>query len=206
MPNWVRMSDLVLFPLFHGTSTLYIESFRNRAPPSLWPYRDRAIELLGKTLKRLVAVGGEVEFWERDTLTQASGNSNWQHGQLYLTPSRYTATKYARTGGRNGGELFAMCSKALDRLGERDAESANALLQEASDLRKFLQGGGSPMLVVFERLRPSDLEAEKKTDSVDSLLDRLSTSDGYLRGVFAQQSNFRLKPSRGTVSRIESIE
>ena len=114
------MDALISFPLFHGTSTLYVESFRSGEVPSLWPYRDRAIEILGRTIERLDAVGGEVEFWERNALTQESGRSNWQHGELYLTPSRFTATKYARTGGTNGGELFTMCKEALDRLDALD--------------------------------------------------------------------------------------
>jgi len=101
------------FPLFHGSSTHYLDHFAPGFLPKAWPYRDTAIQLLRQTTTVIASLGGEIEWWERDTLAQASENANWQHGQIYVTPSRISALRYARTAGEYGGELLAMCASAL---------------------------------------------------------------------------------------------
>jgi len=199
------VSDLAPFPMFHGTSTLYTDSFRQGYLPGPWPYRDEAIALLQRSLRNLTAASAEVEPWILETVAQHSGASNWQHGQIYVTPSRFTALKYAETGGRNGGELLCMCSLVLNRLEAENPATALRYRSEAPSLERFLVGAGSPMLVVFDELKLSELEAERDKLCVDDLMNQLNTADPMLFDLLGQQCNFRLKPGTGTVSRIEKL-
>jgi hypothetical protein len=193
------------FPLFHGTSTHYLEFFQSGSPPKACPFRDQAIELLRKVSDAIKDAGGEIKFWIRDTLAQASGASNWQHGEIYLTPSLCTASKYARTGGAHGGELLTMCACSLSKLAEIDPDKSMLLRTEASDLQKFLNGGGKPMLVVFENVNVDDLNPERASETMDDVLERLPQKDNEFFGLLTQQTNFRLKLGRSVINRTEII-
>ena len=101
----------VPFPLFHGTSSHYLELFRPGTVPGDWPYGDAAISLLGETWAALREFGREPDWWVERTLNQVSGPANWQHGELYLTPSRLSAARYAVGRAIDGGELLTMCPR-----------------------------------------------------------------------------------------------
>lgn len=195
------------FPLLHGTSTLYTGYFVPGSIAVAWIHRDAAIELLRQTTNAIASLAGGVKFWERDALAQASHLANWQHGQIFLTPSRESAFRYAHSGAKHGGELLTICACALERLSVLDAESYRRLRGNADGLARYLDGGGRPMLVVFDGVDTDDLDAERSGfESVEKLLSRLPHPDDPHFDVLTQQSNFRFRQNKGIVSRIELIE
>ena len=194
----------VPFPLFHGTSSHYLELFRPGTVPGDWPYGDAAISLLGETWAALREFGREPDWWVERTLNQVSGPANWQHGELYLTPSRLSAARYAVGGAIYGGEFLTMCRNAVDMLFESDGAKAERLLRSAGSLAGFLEGDGSPMLVEFANVRTCDLLPERKSDDVPTALFRLD--DESMRELLGQQTNFRLVPGCGTVVRMFHLE
>lgn len=194
------------FALFHGTSNWYGYNFRPGEVAKGWPHRDEALALLNGILAGLTDADAVVEFWMKETMSQSSGHANWRHGSVCVTPSRYTASKYARTGASNGGELVTMCACALERLSKLDNALAERLVSGCSDnIRELLAGGGTPALVVYERVPESDLEAERGIETVQDVLARLSDLDDAAFDVISQQSNFLLKPGRGVVTRLEAV-
>ena len=68
--------------------------------------------------------------------------------------------------------------------------------------------GGRPMLVVFEEVQLNDLEPERHGESIRRHLAYLKENkeDPILFEAVGQTCNFRLKPNRGIVGKIELIE
>ena len=196
--------NTVSFPLFHGTSSHYLEFFRPGTVPGGWPYRDTAISLLREIWATLRALGRKPDWWVERTLNQVSGPANWQHGVLYLTPSRCSAARYATGGAVYGGELLTMCREAADMLSESDRAMAESIVQNAKSIVDLLKGGGSPILVEFANDRVDDLLPEKEFDGVSTALSRMDNED--MRELVGQQTKFRLTPGCGTVAQVFHLE
>ena len=200
-------SSLVPFPLYHGTSSHYLSLFRPGSRPSKWPHRDDAIGLFRQTWAELRNLGQEPEWWIENMVNQVSGRSNWQHGQLYLTPSVKTAVCYARDGARRGGELLSECAKALDRLAEMDAASAERLLQAAGSVQSLLcSDGWPPLLIQFDELRVGDLLTENADSDVEEQLAGIVSQEGWKRDLAERQSNFRLNEGCGRITSVFVVE
>ena len=102
-------TKLVPFPLFHGSSNHYLSSFKLGSTPVAWSHKDTALRLLREVwddldrLRDQVATDaqeklhwdithGRVPWFVQRVIDQSSSfSSNWQHGELYLTPSKRTA-------------------------------------------------------------------------------------------------------------------
>jgi hypothetical protein len=91
-------TQTVPFSLYHGSSSHYLPEFQPGTRVGLWPYKATALNLLRETSVELKEHGAEFDFGIDSTLKQESGRLNWQHGGLYVTPSKRTAVKYAATG------------------------------------------------------------------------------------------------------------
>lgn len=190
----------VPFPLYHGSSTHYLERFRPGQPPSNWPYTVHALELYRRVWTELKLLGHVPDWWRERTLVQGSGHANWQHGQLYVTPSKISAVGFAGGGAAHGGELLQCCRDALDLLSGRDPGRAAELLHGAQDIRHFLEHTGLPILVEFGKVPVSGLSCERPSDDVGAQLAELADFDDKMRELMGQQKNFRLAPGCGVVA------
>jgi hypothetical protein len=193
------------FPLFHGTSTHHVHAFPVGRPPEPWPFRNAALSLLREAWKSLVAAGQEPEWHVEQILEQASGRSNWQHGQLYVTASRCDAVRYAGSNAGYGGELLTACGDALERL--NNPLLASELLVQYSALSPFLRGGGKPLLIELTNISEADLMTpERQDDDAKFLVSTLrGLADQDERDLKGQQSNFRLPTGVGTVSAVFEV-
>ena len=200
------MASIVPFPLYHGSSTHYTHGFRRGGPPDHWPFKEHALDLLRRTWTRLDTYGQEPEFWIQNILAQRTGPANWRHGVLYVTPSERTAVNYAGGGATYGGEILTQCREGLTRLRALDEPAAQDLLDHAAPaLRKFLSGGGKPIVVKLVDVMVAHLESETNRDRDDEIarLTPLSDRDRELR---AQQTNFRLLPGSGIVCEVHLLK
>lgn len=193
-------SQIISFPLFHGTSSYYRTGFKPGTTPAVWPHKGVALGLLRGAWDALREFGREPEWYEENILNQVSGYSNWQHGELYVTPSKWSAVRYARNGAVYGGELLTACRSAIDELIELDPERAERLMRNAEGVSKLLKGSGSPILVEFVDVRVCHLLPERESDDVLTALSRLD--DERKRETIGQQTNFRLISGCGTVHRV----
>ena len=190
------------FALYHGSSSHYLEHFRPGRPPSPWPYAPHALELYQQVWKALKRLGHAPDWWEERILAQDSGHANWQHGQLYVTPSKASAARYADGGAAHGGELLQLCRNALDKFEKLEPGGTTELLRGAGGITRFLDETGLPILVEFGNLPLSGLLPERQSDDVSSQLAELLNLDEMKRDLMGQQTNFRLAPGCGVVARV----
>ena len=192
----------VQFALFHGSSSHYLEHFRPGQPPSPWPYAPHALKLYRQVWTELKCLGHPPDWWEERVLAQNSGHANWQHGHLYVTPSKASAVRYAGGGAAHGGELLQLCRTALDELAKLNPGRTTELLRGANGIGRFLKKTGLPMLVELGNIPVSGLSPERPSDDVSAQLAQLVNFDGKMRELMGQQTNFRLAPGCGVVARV----
>ena len=135
-------------------------------------------------------------------MAQDSGHANWQHGQLYVTPSKKSAVRYAGGGAAHGGELLKSCRDAIDQLSGLNPARAAELLRGAQDIGRFLEEIGLPILVELGKVPVSGLSPERPSDDVNAQLAELADFDEEMRELMGQQTNFRLAPDCGVVARV----
>ena len=202
------MSDQTFpFPLFHGSSTHYSDTFLPGRAVVPWPHKDAALQLLRDVSAALRASGVEPDWWFAQAVEQATGPSNWQHGELYVSPSRISAVRYAKTGAEHGGELMTMCRFALNQFKELHPSRMKQLLSPYDSLGLFLEGGGRPLLVEFDRVRFSAVvpEAGESRFGAVEVAEVVNGKDDEYRDVLCQQFNFRLELDFAIVSRVHLL-
>lgn len=199
-------STHVPFVLYHGTSSHHLANFRPGNLLSHWPYKREALKLYRQVWMELRRIGHTPDWWQERVLTQESGFANWQHGQLYVTPSKVSAVRYASGGAAHGGELLQLCRNAIDELAKFDQSEADKLLNDARRVGSFLKETGVPILIEFENVRVRGLSAERSSDSLDSRLAELVKMNVRKREHLGQQINFRLAPGFGVVGRVFEVE
>ena len=192
----------VPFALYHGSSSHYLVYFRPEETLSDWPHTRDALELYRRLWKELKRLGQSPEWWQEKILAQDSGHANWQHGQLYVTPSKASAVRYADSGAAHGGELLQSCRDALDELAKLDPGGATELLCGAGRIGCFLKETGRPILIEFRNVQVSGLSSERPSDDVSAQLAALASMDQSTRGLRGQQANFRLAPGCAIVGRV----
>ena len=201
-PTSPREPSHVPFALYHGLSSHYLVNFRLGETLSDWLYKGDALELYRRVGTELKRLGHAPDWWQGKILAQESGHANWQHGQLYVTPSKASAVRYARGGSAHGGELLQSCRDALDELARLDPGRMSELLRGAESIRRFLEETGQPILIEFKNVRVSGLSPERPSDNVSGQLAELADFDEKMRELMGQQSNFRLAPDCAVVGRV----
>ena len=216
--------DVVPFPLYHGTSGHYLSAFKPGCPPADWPHKDAALRLLRDawdvlSLRRHQVPNDvseslewnvrydEVPYMAKSIVEQSSRGANWQHGELYLSPSAAASVKYGCSGARYGGELLTYCKKSIDALETVDYDLAKELSAAAKGLNEFLQGTEHPpILVEFNEVRVDELSTEIAGEDVRERLRLLTdATDKSVLRFLGQQTNFRLAKGCGIVSRVHEI-
>lgn len=201
------VTDLVPFPLYHGTSSHYLSAFKSGSIPPDWPHKDSALNLLMDISEELKALGQEPDWYFETVLQRTSGQLNWQYGELYLTPSKLTAAKYARRVAKHGGELLTFCRRAIDTLGDLDTIRAESVMHNYEGLAFLLEGNGwPPLLVQFDHIRLADVSPETEGPDVIALVSRVANADPDFREIIGQQSNFRLASGQGRVGQVFELD
>ena len=191
----------VPFPFYHGSSSHYLPHFRPDRSPSNWPYARDALDLYRRVWTELKRFGRAPDWWQENILTQQSGHANWQHGQLYVTPSIGSAVGYAGGNAAHGGELLQTCRDALDELAKLDPGKTTPLLDSAGSVGRFLEDTGQPILIEFTDVQVSGLSPERSSDDVSERLAELIAMDEPTREHMGQ-TNFRLATGCGIVARV----
>lgn len=195
----------VPFALYHGTSSHYIANFQPGKPLSNWRYKRDALELYRRVWTELRRLGQNPEWWQEKILDQVSEYANWQHGQLYVTPSRMSAVRYAIGGAAHGGELLQLCREAINDLSKLQRSKADGLLNGMKSVGHLLTEIGQPIVIEFEKIQVCGLSAERSSDDVRARIDYLEKMDDKKREIMGQQANFRLAPDCCVVGRVFDV-
>ena len=212
-------------PLYHGTSSHFLASFKPGTAPDVWLYKDVALNLLRDAWSEVshrreqvpIEIRNEIlwdinfdkfPFYVKNMICQATGPSaNWQHGEIYVALSRSAAVSYARDGARYGGELLTWGKKALDILATLDQEKAEELTLSGAMLHSLLQGTElPPILVEFTGVNVEclTLETERSYNAREFFLSHTEEFE-ETDEVILPYENFRLASGCGTVKRVFEI-
>ncbi len=187
------------FPLYHGTSTLFTDSIKANGLGG----NDIIKEL------RVLNFLSELETLADTTLTN---NENWiyspkysisqitsqktgfQHGQVYLSPSRHTAGRYSQR--TFGSEAISSVFEVVDILRSNNIQISNDLLNRFQAIMHLETVEKKPILYEISDLPVDYLLMGEKGEDVNIQIDKVMKIiekygfDGILG--HAQQINFRL--------------
>ena len=188
-------------PLYHGTSTLFIDGIRSKGlgganPIADWKVLECARELYPVVEKYL----GVTEDWHpkidgfRMMVEQLQGHSNFQHGDTYVSPALSTAARYAISN-RYGSELLTYTLEFMRDLQIHFPDRVPAGLRERyPEAIQRLLLPAAPILICVKDVPASSLLTEHGKDPTQ-LLETLNPADQTCPALFEvllQQRNFRL--------------
>ena len=187
-------------PLFHGTSSIFIESIRQHGLGGVNPIQQYDVvpfmQRLFERCQRRLAGSRE---WEIKAniigaiAQQEVKGFNFRHGATYLTPARYVAARYACSN-RLGSEAISEAAECLLLLPDEDrTELRRHPVAQLFDARH------EPIVIRVESVPVSYLRTEYGGDPREQLdemveLARLAPqlSDLHRSEVLWQQENFEL--------------
>jgi len=195
------MSDILPFPLYHGTSTVFLEDIKSLGLGAKDPLAEIGIhEFIADLLPVIDANLGGTAIYEARRQSfgmmaeQKRAAMNFQHGQTYLSPCKQTAIRYA-VNKHYGSELLSYCMVFLKMLLDREVSGvADVLYQRHPAMFRYVDISASPVLVRADEVPASALRTEHGEDAselVKRLLD-LRAKKGESFEKWAQQGNFRL--------------
>jgi hypothetical protein len=193
--------EILPFPLYHGTSTAFLEDIRALGLGAKDPLAEIGLHEFVQDLLPIIDThlkGTAIYEARRQTFgwmaEQKNAAMNFQHGQTYLSPSKKTAIRYA-VNKRYGSELLSYCMVFLQLLLDREVPGvANELYQRHPAVFRFLDISPSPMLVRADDVPLAALLTEHGKDtasSLEKLLHLWEKGEKQLEE-FGQQFNFRL--------------
>lgn len=188
-------------PLYHGTSSLFLESILGLGLGAKNPLVDLRVSEFVDELAPLVQEhlrGTEIyenrcSVWEM-MVAQSSGHMNFQHGDTYLTPSIDTAVRYA-TSKRYGSELLSYAVDFLQLLVLKDLDEVQrGLYQRYPEIFALLEVSPAPLVFEVGGLVAADLKDERGglPDGNLQFLGETAANSPDLASVLLQQVNFRL--------------
>ncbi len=189
------------FPLYHGTSTLFLESIARHGLGGWDPIKEwRVLECLRKVLPiaEKHAARSEVIFSQigsaRLMADQVNARLNFQHGSVYLSPSKDTAVRYA-CGKKKGSELISQTVLLIEELVRLNlGEVKIGIFHEFPEVFHLQDIDAAPVLIQVNDVSTMDLLSERG-ESPDGNLARIHDyqerfPEGWER--LSQQTNFRL--------------
>jgi hypothetical protein len=189
------------FPLYHGTCTLFLESIAQHGLGGWDPIKEwRVLECLRKVLPiaEKHAVRSEIISSHignaRSMAEQVNAGLNFQHGSVYLSPSKETAVRYA-CGKKKGSELISRTILLIEELCRLEAvDECGDISQDYPELLSVLNINPAPVLIRVECV-DADMLLSEKGESPDDNLAKISGLQVRMPDCWeqiSQQLNFRL--------------
>jgi hypothetical protein len=183
---------LLMIPLFHGTSTLFLEEILAKGLGGVNPIKKYNIM---DTLEKLVQKGykylpkSEQKHLAISNMKLKQTVGNFRYGGVYLSPSKIDAVKYSRN--RYGSELITHTIDLYLFL----KECSVPVEMDNDFLNHIINSSYQPVVIMASGIRCSMLKSENINKPIDvnfkklqSLLDEPTKDFQY----FSQQTNFEL--------------
>ncbi|WP_227936027.1 hypothetical protein [Alkalihalobacillus deserti] len=183
---------LLMIPLFHGTSTLFLDEILSKGLGGVNPIIKYNIMA---TLEKLVQKGyeylpkSEQRYLAISNMKLKQTVGNFRYNGVYLSPSKITAVKYSRN--RYGSELITHTVDLYLFL----KECSVPVEMDNDFLNHIINSSYQPVVIMASGIPRSLLKSENNNISIDvnfkklqSLLDEPTKDFQY----FSQQTNFEL--------------
>jgi hypothetical protein len=189
------------FPLYHGTSTIFLESIKKHGLGGWDPIKEwRVLECAQKLLPLAEEYASRSEVIKvhlgttRAMVAQVNEHMNFQHGQVYLSPVESTAVRYA-TSKKYGSELISRVLLIIDELIRLNVKTVNSdLYKEFPEIYNLLDMGSAPIMIRLDRVKIESLLSEKGASPDESIkfIRSAITKSNSRWPMVCQQHNFRL--------------
>ncbi len=196
------MGKTLPIELFHGTSTLFLDSIIEHGLGGYSPVKEwnlielsREIYALSETYLSETRLFLKSSYSFKSMTEQVNqGSLNWQHGNTYLSASEFTAARYA-VSKQFGSELLTYIIDFLQELKRAGiANELNNLYKRYRQVFNLLDAHPSPLLIGIKGLYVADLSDEQGGDcaaNIEEIAEAMDVEEP-MRDVYLQQCNFRL--------------
>jgi hypothetical protein len=197
-------NDVLQVPLYHGTSTLFLESISKHGLGGKNPVEEWKILELAQEVYKISS--NHLEGWDcfdnrkfsfGMMTEQVAGGFNWQHGDAYVSPSKRVAIGYA-IGKRFGSELLTYTLDWLEELIRREIPGVkDSLFRRFPEAFSCIEASPSPILIELQNIPKSSLVAEDGGDPSANFnsIASISAPDPEIQEILLGVNNFRLKAS-----------
>jgi len=200
--NIINAEDKLTVDLFHGTSTLFLDSIVQNGLGALNPITEWKLLELSKEVYNLsdqylkeTKLFQVSSFSFKNMTEQSNGGAfNFQHGDTYLSPSLKTAVHYA-IHKEYGSELLTYTIKLLKELLNKDIPYVKQdLFSKYSKIFGLIESKPSPLLIQVKNVKASSLLNEHGKDpshNLEQMQEMINESKEFFE-LMMQQTNFRL--------------
>jgi len=188
-------------PLYHGTSTLFLDSIVSHGlggvnPIVEWKLVDLAKEVFALSeeyLKKTELFQISSYSFKKMAEQSNGGSFNFQHGDTYLSPSKQTAARYA-IGKRYGSEMLTYTINFLTELLRMDIDYVKLdLRKKYKKIFGLIGANPSPLLIMVNTIDKTSLLNEYGEDPSDNFAEMSEVLEDNLDpNLCLQQTNFRL--------------
>tara|TARA_B110000211_G_scaffold235021_1_gene308554 strand:+ start:24726 stop:25364 length:639 start_codon:yes stop_codon:yes gene_type:complete len=194
----------LIFPvtLYHGTSSLFLDSIVKNGLGGVNPIDEWKVHEFATRIYPLI----ESHLSNRDDLVhsiysygqmvnQKAGKSmNFQHGDTYISASKYTTVNYALSN-THGSELLSYSLRFLSELVGVNVEVVtDVIYKEFPHMFNLLELKPTPILLEINKVNSSTLLAEDGSSAKDniSMINNIIRDYPEKYELMLQQTNFRL--------------
>ena len=171
------MDATVPIPLYHGTSTLFLPSIMEFGLGAVNPIAELRVLDFARAIYPMVREHiAPDRSWASKALSfrkmveQQSSVMNWQHGDVYLSPSRHTAIRYA-VNKRVGSELLSYALDLLQELLNRGVAGVrDELYGQFPAIFELLDVSVAPVVITVREVQPAAL-LDENGNAPDMALD-----------------------------------
>ena len=173
--KFIDENGYITIPLYHGTSSIFLESIIQHGLGS--PINELQYNI--KLFKRICDAHNNTRWqsiwwrnnsyvWECMLHLKSSSTVNFRYGGTYLSPSQQNAAGYAQNN-PYGSELLSSIIEAILDLETFDPDLAFKLIPTNHWIRNVMLQKYRPILLTIEKLKVSDLTTEKDNSTINLL-------------------------------------
>jgi len=189
------------FPLYHGTCTLFLERIAQHGLGGWDPIKEwRVLECLRKVLPIAEKHADQSEVIKAHLSStwlmadQVNARMNFQHGAVYLSPSKETAVRYA-CGKKKGSEVISRTVLLIEELVRLNIVGVKTdLFREFPELFYLQDIDASPVLIQVSLISSENLLSERGESPDENFAKILNYQERFPESwqQLSQQTNFRL--------------
>jgi hypothetical protein len=188
--------------LYHGTSTVFLDSIIQNGLGGVNPVAEWKLLELSKAvydlseqhLKGTQMFQARSDSFKMMTEQAICGTLNYQHGDTYLSPSKFTAARYAISK-RYGSEILSYTIDFLNEFLSLDIKYVKSdLFRKYPEIFGLIETCPSPLLIQVSNVNVASLLSEQGGDPEANLqlIKRMMTESKDVSDAVLQQVNFRL--------------